>query len=81
MRNDASYFLLGAKQVMHQSIYQDYSKVIHDYDSIDWLKMVVSEGGDARVNLSDVDLILRGQGVHYWSKRSLHHYNHRERGG
>ena len=43
------------------------------------LKMTAIEGDVAMVTLVDVDLILNGYGVHYWSKRSPSH-DHRCRG-
>ena len=43
------------------------------------LKTMAIEGDVAMVTLVDVDLILNGYGVHYWSKRSPGH-DHRCRG-
>ena len=37
------------------------------------LKMMAIEGDVAMATLADVDLILNGYGVHYWSKRSPGH--------
>ena len=37
------------------------------------LKMMAIEGDVAMATLVDIDLILNGYGVHYWSKRSPGH--------
>ena len=70
------YVRLGTDSYLDMSKYLEPVMVLHGMIGMMlemMLKTTVIKGDVAMATLADVDLILNGYGVHYWSKRSPGH--------